>query len=121
MEASMSDLFSINNKCALVTGGSSGIGEMIVRGFVDSGVKVSIVSRKFDACELLAEELTGSGGDVTALATNLSSEEGCRALAGEFGRRESKLDILVNSAGATWGAPSSSLTRPHGNKCSLST
>ena len=101
----MNELFSINGKCALVTGGSSGIGEMIVRGFVDAWVKVYLVSRKVDACRLLAEALRDSGGDVTALPADLSSEKGCRALAREFGSRETKLNILVNCAGATWGAP----------------
>jgi NAD(P)-dependent dehydrogenase (short-subunit alcohol dehydrogenase family) len=101
----MSDLFSINGKTALVTGGSRGIGEMIVRGYVDAGVKVYLSSRKADACESLAEELRDAGGDVTALPADLSTEKGCRDLAGELESREAKLDILVNNAGATWGAP----------------
>jgi NAD(P)-dependent dehydrogenase (short-subunit alcohol dehydrogenase family) len=99
------DLFSIAGKTALVTGGSRGIGEMIVRGFVDVGVKVYLSSRKADVCEALAEELRGQGGDVTALPADLSSEGACAALAGELESRERALDILVNNAGATWGAP----------------
>ena len=101
----MGDLFSIAGKTALVTGGSRGIGEMIVRGFVDVGVKVYLSSRKADVCEALAEELRGQGGDVTALPADLSSEGACAALAGELESRERALDILVNNAGATWGAP----------------
>jgi NAD(P)-dependent dehydrogenase (short-subunit alcohol dehydrogenase family) len=99
------DLFSISGKTALVTGGSRGIGEMIVRGFVDAGVKVYLSSRKADVCEALAEELRDAGGDATALPADLSSERGCALLAGELESRESSLDILVNNAGATWGAP----------------
>ena len=101
----MTDLFSIRGKTALVTGGSRGIGEMIVRGYVDAGVKVYLSSRKADVCEALAEELRDQGGDVTALPADLSSEHACAALAGELEGKESRLDILVNNAGATWGAP----------------
>ena len=101
----MGDLFSISGKTALVTGGSRGIGEMIVRGFVDAGVKVYLSSRKADVCEALAEELRDQGGDVTALPADLSTEPACAALAGELESREASLDILVNNAGATWGAP----------------
>jgi NAD(P)-dependent dehydrogenase (short-subunit alcohol dehydrogenase family) len=101
----MSNLFSIEGKTALVTGGSRGIGEMIVRGFVDAGVKVYISSRKADVCEALAEELRDAGGDVTALPADLSTEDACAALGGELESRERSLDILVNNAGATWGAP----------------
>jgi NAD(P)-dependent dehydrogenase (short-subunit alcohol dehydrogenase family) len=101
----MGDLFSIAGKTALVTGGSRGIGEMIVRGYVDAGVKVYLSSRKADVCELLAEELRAAGGDVTALPADLSTEAACAVLAGELESREASLDILVNNAGATWGAP----------------
>ena len=101
----MADLFSIAGKTALVTGGSRGIGEMIVRGFVDAGAKVYLSSRKVEVCEALAEELRGAGGDVTALPADLSTEGACAALAGELESRERSLDILVNNAGATWGAP----------------
>jgi NAD(P)-dependent dehydrogenase (short-subunit alcohol dehydrogenase family) len=101
----MSDLFTIAGKTALVTGGSRGIGEMIVRGYVAAGAKVYLSSRKADVCEALAEELRAEGGDVTALPADLSTEAACAALAGELESRESTLDILVNNAGATWGAP----------------
>ena len=101
----MGDLFSIAGKTALVTGGSRGIGEMIVRGYVAAGTKVYISSRKADVCEALAEELRDAGGDATALPADLSTEAACAALAGELEGRESSLDILVNNAGATWGAP----------------
>jgi NAD(P)-dependent dehydrogenase (short-subunit alcohol dehydrogenase family) len=101
----MGDLFSIAGKTALVTGGSRGIGEMIVRGYVAAGAKVYISSRKADVCEALAEELRDAGGDATALPADLSTEAACAALAGELEGREASLDILVNNAGATWGAP----------------
>ena len=98
------DLFSIEGKTALVTGGSRGIGLMIARGFVDAGATVYISSRKAEVCEEVAAELSRSGTCV-ALPANLSTEVECRRLADELARREDRLHILVNNAGATWGAP----------------
>src|SRR5271169_993999 len=100
----MDDLFSVTGKVVLVTGGSRGIGEMIARGFVDAGAIVYISSRKADACAALAEELSHDGVCV-ALPADLSHEEECRRLAQELARREDHLDVLVNNAGAAWGAP----------------
>ena len=101
----MENLFDVSGKVVLVTGGSRGIGEMIARGFVDAGAKVYISSRKADVCEALAAELSANGGTCIALPADLSTEAECQRLAFELGQRESHLDVLVNNAGATWGAP----------------
>jgi len=100
----VTDLFSIAGKTALVTGGSRGIGRMIAGGFVEAGAKVYVSSRRADACEAVAAELS-EVGVCTALPADLSTESGCRELAEELTRREDRLDVLVNNAGNTWGAP----------------
>ncbi len=100
----MTDLFSIEGKTALVTGGSRGIGLMIARGFVEAGANVYISSRKADVCEQVATELS-EVGRCAALPADLSTEAGCRGLGEELAAREDRLDILVNNAGATWGIP----------------
>lgn len=100
----MSDLFSVSGKVTVVTGGSRGIGRMIAQGFVEGGATVYISARKADACRRTAEELSELGSCV-ALPGDLSSEEGCRALATEIAEREHQVHVLVNNAGATWGAP----------------
>lgn len=101
----VTDLFSIENKTALVTGGSRGIGLMIARGFAEAGAKVYISSRKAEVCESVAAEIVAAGGDCVPLPANLATEAECIRLASEVSGREEKLDILVNNAGATWGAP----------------
>lgn len=100
----MKNLFGISGKVALVTGGSSGIGLMIARAYVDAGAKVYISSRKGDVCEKVAEELSKTGTCVPIRA-DLSTEADAVRLAGEIEERESGLHILVNNAGANWGAP----------------
>jgi len=97
------DLFSIEGKTALVTGGSQGIGLMIARGYVEAGAKVYICSRKKDVCDRVAAELSALGTCIS-LPANLSTEAGAKALAQEIARREPALHILVNNAGANWGA-----------------
>lgn len=100
----MKNLFDIKGKVALVTGGSSGIGEMIATGFVENGAKVYITSRKAHVCDEVAARLSEIG-ECVSLPGDLSSMEGVEAVASELAKREEKIDILVNNAGATWGAP----------------
>jgi 2-deoxy-D-gluconate 3-dehydrogenase len=102
----MKNLFSIEGKVALVTGGSRGIGQMIAAGFLANGAKVYVSSRKADACEATAKELSGEyGGECVALPGDVSNAAGAEALARDLSGREGRLDILVNNAGATWGEP----------------
>ena len=96
------DLFSLEGRTALITGGSRGIGKMIAKGFIDQGAKVYISSRKAPACLETAEEL---GPNCIALPQDVSTMEGIKALAAAYLAHEPKLDILVNNAGAAWGAP----------------
>ena len=100
----MKDLFSIEGKVALVTGGSRGIGFMIARGFVEAGARVYISARKADACEAAAAELSKHGVCI-ALPADLSTEAEARRLAEAVAAREPAVHILVNNAGANWGAP----------------
>lgn len=97
-----SKLFSLDGKVALVTGGSRGIGKMIVEGFLAQGATVYISSRKADVCDAVAEEL---GPKCFSLPQDVSSIAGCKALASAYAKAEPKLDILVNNAGAAWGMP----------------
>ncbi len=100
----MNALFDVSNKVVLVSGGSRGIGEMIARGFVEAGASVIISSRKADACAALAAELS-TIGSCRAVAANLALEAECRRLIDDVAQSEGRLDVLVNNAGATWGAP----------------
>lgn len=97
-----SNLFSLDGKVALVTGGSRGIGKMIAKGFLEAGAaKVYISSRKAPACVETAEEL---GPQCIPLPADISTLDGIKALTAAYLAKEDRLDILLNNAGAAWGA-----------------
>ena len=98
-----SELFSLKGRTALVTGGSRGIGRMIAAGFLAQGARVYITARKAEACDNTAAELSALGHCVS-LPIDVSTLEGCKALAAAYASHEGSLDILVNNAGAAWGA-----------------
>src|ERR1017187_9837493 len=100
----MSDLFDVAGKTALVTGGSRGIGLMIARGLVQAGARVIVSSRKTADVEAAARELAAIG-ECHAIPGDIATPDGATALAEATQARFDALDVLVNNAGATWGAP----------------
>ncbi|WP_233520459.1 MULTISPECIES: SDR family oxidoreductase [Prauserella] len=104
-EDSAAGYFSVGGKTALVTGGSRGIGYMIASGLVDAGARVLVSSRKPDAVEAAANELARRG-DCRAVVADVATGEGRHALSDAVQQYAGgALDVLVNNAGATWGAP----------------
>ncbi len=100
----MKNLFDIEGKVAVITGGSRGIGEMIAEGYVENGAKVYITARKAGPCDATAARLSEIGTCIS-LPHDLSTVEGVTSFAAEMAKREEKVDILVNNAGAAWGEP----------------
>ena len=101
---SSGELFSVDGKVAVVTGGSRGIGAMIASGLVRAGCRVYITSRKAEACDAKAAELSAFG-ECFSLPLNLADPAAAEDLVQRISEREQQLHILVNNAGATWGAP----------------
>ena len=102
--ARMKDIFSLNGRVALVTGGSRGIGAMIVQGFLEHGCsRVYITARKAAQCDAAAKNLS-MYGECISIPGDISTQAGVEELASEIAKREETLDILVNNAGAAWGA-----------------
>ncbi len=96
----MDGLFDVAGKVVVVTGGSRGIGRMIATGFAEAGARVYISARK-------AEELQATADAIGAVAVpaDLSTAEGVATLVAAVTERESQVHVLVNNAGAAWGAP----------------
>jgi NAD(P)-dependent dehydrogenase (short-subunit alcohol dehydrogenase family) len=98
------ELFSVAGKAVVVTGGSRGIGAMIAEGFVRGGARVYMTARKADALHETAQRLS-EHGECVAVAEDLATAEGRERFVAAIREREPALDVLVNNAGATWGAP----------------
>ncbi len=101
------ELFSLHGKVALVTGGATGIGRMAAEALVRAGARVLIASRKGAACEAVADELNAldAPGSAVGFAGDVATEAGVDALVDEVRNHTQTLDILMNNAGITWGAP----------------
>lgn len=100
----LDNLFGLHGKVAVVTGGSRGIGFMIASGLVANGVRVYITARKAEACDAAAAELS-THGECISIPADLSTQEGLETFVSTLTDRESQVDILINNAGAAWGAP----------------
>jgi NAD(P)-dependent dehydrogenase (short-subunit alcohol dehydrogenase family) len=98
------DLFAVTGKTVVVTGSTRGIGRMIAGGFVAAGATVIVTSRKAEAVEATVAELSRFG-TCSGIVSDLSTEDGAARLAEQVGEAHQRVDVLVNNAGATWGAP----------------
>ena len=92
------ELFSLDGKIAIVTGGRGLYGGSISTGLCEMGATVVIASRNGEACEEYAKGLRDEGYDAIGLSLDLSSDESINALVEEVIERYGKIDILVNNA-----------------------
>ncbi|RSH77439.1 uncharacterized protein EHS24_003410 [Apiotrichum porosum] len=117
-ELGIDTIFNLRGKVGLVTGGATGIGKMIAAAYVRNGAKIYIASRKLKDLERVAEQLSAlgvsSGGQCIPVQADVASKAGCDALADQIKARETRLDILVNNSGLTWGAPMADFPEANG-------
>ncbi len=99
------DLFDLSGRVALVTGGSRGLGREIAEGLGEAGAAVALTARREEWLRSAEAELRSAGIDCLAVPCDISRPEPVRALVETVVKRFGKIEILVNNAGATWGAP----------------
>jgi gluconate 5-dehydrogenase len=105
MNTPVHKLFDLTGQRALITGGSRGLGLQMARALGEAGAKVMLSSRKAEDLEHATADLQASGIDARWIAADCSKEEDTRRLADETLERMGAIDILINNAGASWGAP----------------
>jgi gluconate 5-dehydrogenase len=98
-------LFDLSGQTALVTGGSRGLGLQIAQALGEAGAKIVLTSRKAADLEAAAAQLQDSGIDTRWIAADASQPAEVQRVVREAMERVGAIDILINNAGATWGAP----------------
>lgn len=95
-----SPLFDLSGRCALITGGSRGLGKAMARGFAEAGADVFISSRSAEELQAAAAEIR-DGLDIRVgwMVADMADRAQVKALAAEAEKRLGKVDILVNNAG----------------------
>ena len=99
------ELFSLQGKTALVTGGSRGLGLQMAEALGEQGARIVISARKQDELDEAVAHLKERGIEASAIAVDLQKEANVQPFVEEALRRLGQIDILVNNAGASWGAP----------------
>jgi NAD(P)-dependent dehydrogenase (short-subunit alcohol dehydrogenase family) len=110
------ELFDLNGKVAIVTGGSIGLGRQMAEGLAEAGADLVLCARKKERCEQAAQELEALGGDVLALGCDVKKPADVQAVIDATVERFGRLDILINNAGTSWGAPVEEMTMDQWNK-----
>lgn len=105
MSKTIQQLFDLKGKNALVTGGSRGLGLQMAQALGEAGARVMISSRKADDLEQAVAGLQATGVDARWVAADCAKEADIHRLVDETLQRMGDIDILINNAGATWGAP----------------
>jgi NAD(P)-dependent dehydrogenase (short-subunit alcohol dehydrogenase family) len=105
MSRTVTELFDLKGKTALVTGGSRGLGLQMAHALGEAGARIMLSSRKAGDLEEATADLQAAGIDARWIAADCAKEEDIRRLADETIQRMGDIDILVNNAGAAWGAP----------------
>lgn len=90
--------FSLENKVAIVTGGSRGIGQAIAEGFAEMGAKVVLASRKAEALEEVRNNIEAAGGEAYVIPTHMGDMDGIKRLVDGTLEKYGTIDILVNNA-----------------------
>lgn len=109
-------LFDLGGRVAIVTGGAVGLGHQMAEALAEMGANLVLCARKKERCEQAADELRKLGVKAIALACDVKDPASIRdmveATVAQFGR----IDILINNAGVSWGAPVDQMTLEQWNK-----
>jgi NAD(P)-dependent dehydrogenase (short-subunit alcohol dehydrogenase family) len=111
-----SKIFDLTGRVAIITGGSVGLGRQMAEGLAEMGASLVLCARKKERCLRTASELQAAGAKVLALACEVKDPSSIQAVADATLEHFGRIDILINNAGTSWGAPVESMTLEQWNK-----
>ncbi|MGB8593593.1 MAG: SDR family oxidoreductase [Candidatus Acidiferrales bacterium] len=109
-------LFDLTGRVAIITGGSVGLGRQMAEALAEMGADLVLCARKKERCERAAEELRTLGVQTLPLACDVKDAASIQAVAEATVKQFGRIDILINNAGTSWGAPVEAMTLEQWNK-----
>jgi NAD(P)-dependent dehydrogenase (short-subunit alcohol dehydrogenase family) len=110
------ELFDLQGRVAIITGGSIGLGRQMAEALSEAGAKLVLCARNKERCDLAAAELQTTGTEVLSLACDVKKPENIQSVVDQTVARFGRLDILINNAGTSWGAPIEEMKLEHWSK-----
>ncbi|HZV88763.1 MAG TPA: SDR family oxidoreductase [Candidatus Binatus sp.] len=109
-------LFDLTGRVAIITGGSIGLGRQMAQGLAEMGANLVLCARKKERCEQAAAELQNIGVKTLALGCDVKNPADVQAVVAAAMAQFGRIDILINNAGTSWGAPVEEMHLEHWNK-----
>jgi NAD(P)-dependent dehydrogenase (short-subunit alcohol dehydrogenase family) len=109
-------LFDLTGRVAIITGGSIGLGRQMAEGLAEMGANLVLCARKKERCEQAAAELQNMGIKTLALGCDVKNPTDVQAVVDAAMLQFGRIDILINNAGTSWGAPVEEMRLEHWNK-----
>ncbi len=109
-------LFDLTGRVAIITGGSVGLGRQMAEGLAEMGASLVLCARKKERCEQAAQELQRLGVETLALGCDVKDPASIRAVVDAAVSKFGRIDVLINNAGTSWGAPVEEMRLEHWNK-----
>jgi gluconate 5-dehydrogenase len=107
------DLFRLDGRTAIVTGGGRGLGRYMAEALSDAGASVVLCSRKLEPLEEVRQEIEARGGHALALSCDVTKQEDVENVVSATEETFGSIDVVVNNSGATWGAPPTEMPVEH--------